>query len=89
AERSSIEGTGIGLVIVRKLLEAMDGRLEVLSEPGKGSRFIAWVPLSTTEAEQPATTEFGDLGPDDAHGAELVVLYAEDNDVNVELVRQV
>ncbi|MCH8181408.1 MAG: PAS domain S-box protein [Proteobacteria bacterium] len=89
AERSSVEGTGIGLVIVRKLLEAMDGRLEVLSEPGKGSRFIAWVPLSTTEAEQPATTEFGDLDPGAANGTELVVLYAEDNDVNVELVRQV
>lgn len=89
AERSGVEGTGIGLVIVRKLLEAMDGRLEVQSEPGKGSRFIAWVPLSTAEATPAVGTEFGELGPDATQGTELVVLYAEDNDVNVELVRQV
>lgn len=90
AERTGIEGTGIGLVIVRKLLEAMQGRLEVRSQVGVGSSFIAWVPLATA-AELPARadpTQPSALGP--ASGdAELVVLYAEDNEVNVELVRQV
>ena len=37
------EGSGIGLAIVRKVVERMDGRVGVESEPGQGSRF--WVEL--------------------------------------------
>lgn len=37
------EGTGIGLALVRKVAERMGGRVGVLSEPGRGSRF--WVDL--------------------------------------------
>jgi signal transduction histidine kinase len=37
------EGTGIGLAIVRKVVERMGGKVGVESEPGKGSRF--WVQL--------------------------------------------
>jgi signal transduction histidine kinase len=37
------EGTGIGLAIVRKAAERMNGRVGVESEPGKGSRF--WLQL--------------------------------------------
>jgi signal transduction histidine kinase len=35
----SYEGTGIGLALVRKTAERMDGKAGVDSEPGKGSRF--------------------------------------------------
>lgn len=42
-ERTSA-GTGIGLVISRQLVEAMGGRLEVDSAPGRGSRFTAILP---------------------------------------------
>src|SRR5256885_321697 len=35
----SYEGTGIGLALVRKTAERMDGKAGVESEPGKGSRF--------------------------------------------------
>ncbi len=39
-------GTGIGLAIVRKGLERMNGRVGVVSEPGKGSRFWFELPLA-------------------------------------------
>jgi signal transduction histidine kinase len=37
------EGTGIGLAIVRKVIERMHGRVGVQSQPGQGSRF--WIDL--------------------------------------------
>ena len=92
AERTGIEGTGIGLVIVRRLLEAMHGRLEVHSREGEGSSFIAWLPSATPAAAAQATAQADPSTtptPAAANEPRLVVLYAEDNEVNIELVRQV
>ncbi|WP_371324364.1 ATP-binding protein [Dechloromonas sp. ZY10] len=44
-EQSSIEGTGVGLVLCRQLIEAMGGRLNFESEEGVGSRFWIDLPL--------------------------------------------
>jgi signal transduction histidine kinase len=41
------EGRGIGLAIVRKSVERMNGRVGVESEPGSGSRF--WIQLNAAE----------------------------------------
>ncbi len=50
ASRSrSYEGTGLGLVMVRRLIELQDGALLVESDIGKGSRFTAWLPLRDPE----------------------------------------
>ena len=46
AENSHIEGTGLGLLISKDLIELMGGKLTVESETGKGSRFCIQVPLS-------------------------------------------
>ena len=93
AERTGIEGTGIGLVIVRRLVEAMQGRLDVRSVEGQGSTFIAWLPCApapATEARTPTPdTPAAPTAPPAGDQRRLVVLYAEDNEVNVELVRQV
>jgi len=46
AVNSHIEGTGLGLVISKELIEKMGGIIDVESEVGKGSRFIIQIPLS-------------------------------------------
>ena len=94
AERTQIEGTGIGLVIVKRLVELMQGRIEVSSQPDAGTRFRIWLPRAEHQAEaedsdfsQRVRTNFGAL--DTSIDATLTVLYAEDNAINVELLRQV
>ena len=84
-----IEGTGIGLVITRRLVEMMGGRVDVQSVEGQGSSFrvelpVALPPLPATAAP-PAV-------PSAATGAvqpQRRVLVVEDNPSNVELLRQV
>jgi len=44
----SYEGTGIGLALVRKTVERMNGKVGVESEPGKGSRF--WLEFKKTQS---------------------------------------
>lgn len=89
AENSSIEGTGIGLVIVRHLVTLMHGRIDVFSQRGQGTRFVIQLPAALAP-EPPA--------PPPAWSAPAVaytlrgkqrVLYAEDNLVNVILVREI
>ncbi|MFN9970737.1 MAG: ATP-binding protein, partial [Phycisphaerae bacterium] len=38
-------GTGLGLPTSRRLIEAHEGRIEVLSEPGRGTDFVMTLPL--------------------------------------------
>lgn len=44
AERTPTEGTGIGLVVTRRLVQLMNGELHVQSEPGVGSHFSITLP---------------------------------------------
>ncbi len=90
AEREGIEGTGIGLVIVRALVHGMGGRIAVDSQPGRGTVFDVRLPAGVPEASPeaapagPAQT-FAVDGPAVIRGR---LLYIEDNPVNVLLVEE-
>ncbi|MDR7269971.1 PAS domain S-box-containing protein [Pelomonas saccharophila] len=47
------QGTGLGLALTRRLVEAQGGRVGVYSEPGRGSRFYAVLPRQPLDADAP------------------------------------
>jgi len=84
-ELSDTEGTGIGLVISRRLAELMGGDLHAESTAGQGATFVLTLPAAAAGA--PATEPAGT----DDDGADRYrhrrVHYVEDNETNVEVMR--
>ncbi len=86
-ENSAEQGTGIGLVMTKRLVELMDGVIGVDSRVGEGSRF--WIELNTALATKSVAPAFQgrDVHPAAGHdGAARKVLYVEDNPANLMLV---
>ena len=74
-------GTGLGLVICKKLIDGMGGSIDFDSMPGKGSRFR--VSLFFTPAQPVRSAPVPELGL----ATPLSVLLAEDNPVNREVAK--
>ena len=87
ATHSGVEGTGIGLALSRRLVQAMGGSIGVDSKPGAGSLF--WLRLPQVSAAEMAATpayRSGSSGSANPQAALRTVLYIEDNAVNVVLM---
>ena len=89
AENSTTEGTGLGLAVVKKLIDAMNGTTGVESARGQGSTFWIELPESKDLSKNLVNTgiiKVLDLTADLKKGT---ILYIEDNVSNIELVEQV
>lgn len=89
-EASAEEGTGIGLVVSKRLVELMGGEIGVESTVGVGSVF--WIELNVAAEPQAGAGSDERLAPIQAHAvrgtALRTLLYVEDNRANMQLVEQ-
>ena len=90
AEKSKIEGTGIGLTITRKIVELMGGTISVTSQQGEGSEFVIELPAVQSDTGDESqdddllNSEKTDQSDEAVH--QFKVLYIEDNPANIKLV---
>ena len=89
-EASAEEGTGIGLVMTKKLVELMDGAIGADSTMGEGSVF--WVQFTRADVSHRdlSDIELAGLARVPVAGSQTTrtLLYVEDNPANLELVEQ-
>ena len=83
--RSKFQGTGMGMPIVKSLIDMMGGTIEISSELGVGSTFDVQIPLDIDRNPQ-AHTKPAEKAPG-CSLAGMSVLLAEDNDLNAEIAQ--
>ena len=81
--RTDYQGTGLGMAIVKQLIDKMDGTIEVQSQEGRGSKITVTLPfvIATEEAER----KIQEKVKTDLTG--MHILLVEDNDLNREIAQ--
>lgn len=91
AENSNIEGSGVGLVITKQLVEMMQGQLDFSSAEGEGTTFWMSFPVApewNTDSLPPSHKK--DYSPAVLQvQRRCKVLYVEDNPTNIRLLQQI
>ncbi|QFY89497.1 PAS domain S-box protein [Magnetovirga frankeli] len=90
AERSTVLGAGIGLVVSKKLIELMQGEIGFQSTPGQGSTFWIELPLG----QEPPTPQLPEPPPQSdccTSGSACCcrVLYVQDDPADIRLARRI
>jgi CheY-like chemotaxis protein len=79
-----VEGAGLGLAITKKIIDLMDGKLELESEPGKGSIFRMF--LNMPEAKEGLSEKIEQINIVGYKGTRKKILVVDDNLTNLSLL---
>jgi len=80
--RSVFQGTGLGMSIVKVLIEKMNGSIDITSELGKGSTFVVTIPFDIAN-ESDVKSDDSIIQRSNLKGVKI--LLAEDNELNAEI----
>lgn len=84
---NKIEGTGLGMPIVKRLVELMGGTIRVTSEKGVGTTFVVTLPHRIANESENAEPET--IVTDETVFDGKRILLAEDNDLNAEIAEEI
>ena len=84
---SHIEGSGIGMGITKKLVELMDGTIEVKSKQGKGSTFTVTIPCRKASEDDSLVKKNSNLSNKNCLNG-VRILLVEDNEINTEIATE-
>ena len=90
ADATGVQGTGLGLALSLRLVEAMEGTMAVETEVGHGATFSFTLPVGRPEEAADARRGRGRAAVvSDGPGVDATLLYIEDNLSNLRLIEQV
>ena len=82
--RSVYQGTGLGMAIVKSLVDKMNGTISVTSKEGEGSTFVIRIPFEIASKVEEITDD-KEKSSNDISG--IKILLAEDNELNAEIAQ--
>ena len=86
SEVKGIQGTGLGMAIMKRLIDAMGGSIRVSSTQGKGSRFCIELPFEICVSEACEDTQTDHKNSESISLRGMKFLCAEDNELNAEIL---
>lgn len=89
SNNTTVEGTGLGLAVVKKITEAMGGHTGVESIPGKGSSFWVELPHSQIGNNKNYSNTQVLINKPDVINYNAKIVIAEDNMQNIDLINQI